>query len=200
MDGVIFLYIHWLLWVIYTFFVQRTKKRLSISAFLLISILAFGLDVPVGKYTINGSALIIFGYSFLILARSQKQIVSACMSLAVAIAYCGALFFESVSPIWIIGPRLWMLSFLAFALVYFMSRFTMTRIGIWGIGAVFGETLFTTYINELGYEKIIGNPMFLDIYAVVLLFFTIAATGSFIIESLEGMVSHRIKRKVGVKP
>lgn len=200
MDGLYFLYINWMLWVVVYFFLSKVKKRLWISSSLLLLIITSSFDVQISEVTISLANLLIIVGSFIIIAiHSRQHIRTTCLALSVCIGYVGALMWEMVSPVWIFAPRFLIYSVLACMLMLLISQSMWLRIAIWGLGSSVGEIVYSLLLMDYGFQDPVGDPAYLDIFSLVILLIVITSIGGRVMNWVEYTITELVKRKAGIK-
>ncbi|MYL32732.1 YphA family membrane protein [Pontibacillus yanchengensis] len=200
MEGIYFYYTSWFLWVMFTFLSNKTSTRFYASLLILLLLNSVSYSINIGSYNISLTAIIIIVSSLVILSLQKQQVKAVVISISIGLGYTGALFWEAVSPVWLVLPRLLLVTLLAYLLVYVAVHQIWMRIGVWGLGSVLGEVIYSIYVGEMGYREPIGEMAYLDMYSLVI--FMVLTTTSFlyVVNEVEGMITQRIKRKVGMKP
>lgn len=199
MDGLLFYFIAWVCWVVLTFFIRKTQVRYWLSFVLLGIILLANLTFTITTIQISYALVLILFSSVVILASQKKHVRSILSSLAITAGYTGALIFETVSPVWLILPRLLLLAFLSYLLMILITSSLWLRVGIWGVGLSAGECLYSLLLKDFGVKESIGELAYLDLYLVVVFMMVgIHYTLNFF-HHLEHSITVRLKRKVGVR-
>nr|WP_161783089.1 hypothetical protein [Pontibacillus yanchengensis] len=188
------------MWVVLTFLSKKTPTRWYASFLILVLLNSVPYTFQIRSYTISLAAIIIVVSSLVILSMQKQHIKAVIISISIGLGYTGALFWEAVSPVWMIFPRLFLITLLAYLLVYVAVHQTWMRIGVWGLGSMLGEVIYSVYVAEMGYSEPIGEFAYLDMYSLVI--FMVLTTTSFLylINELETIITQRVKRKVGIKP
>lgn len=199
MDGLFFLYINWMLWVVLFFLMPNSQMRMWISNCLLLLIITSSFEVQVSPISVTLANLLIIVVSLFIIAiHSRQHIRTACLALSVCIGYVGALMWEMVSPVWIFAPRLLIYSVLAFMLMLLISDSMWLRIAIWGLGSSVGEIVYSFLLIDFGFHEPVGDLAYLDIYSLVIFLIVITSIGGKFLNWLENTVTDLVKRKAGV--
>lgn len=199
MDGYLFLYITWLLWVLVVFLMPKSKKNLWVSITLLLCVISNSFNVIIGEVTISATiALIIIG-SVIVIAMHGKQIRTTWLALSVCIGYVGALMWEMVSPVWVIAPRMIIYAVLSFLLMFLITNEFWLRIAIFSLGSSVGEIIYSCLLLDYGIYEKAGDASYLDIVSIVIFMLVVTYAGSKWLSWFENTITQVVKRKARIK-
>ena len=161
-EGVLFYWFCWIFCVITLFFLKKNKARTFFSFWILISIICSSQYIKLDYYSVSLAFIIIYIGSFVIFSNLSNKIYHFIASFTMMIGYVGLLLFEKNSPIWLIGPRMLLISIMTSILISFLSKSFYSRLAIGLIGMCSGEILYSIILGNYHMPKPIGEFVFLD--------------------------------------
>ncbi|MRH42387.1 hypothetical protein GH741_06785 [Aquibacillus halophilus] len=142
---------------------KKNTYRIYLALWVL-SLIAFSSsELFVGNTKINVSIIVLYIGALLLLASTSSRILNVMRSLCFVFGYVGLLFWEQISPVWLIIPRVIMIPFLGFILLILLTKNNVERIAIWCLGVTTGEVLHSLILNSYGFNDYIGDMAFFDI-------------------------------------
>ncbi|KGP93301.1 hypothetical protein N780_12605 [Pontibacillus chungwhensis BH030062] len=198
-QGLIFYYLCWGLWVVATFLMSKTRKRIVASMYVLILLISSGSSWELFRYSGSYAVLVILVFSMHIILHYQKVFYPTLASLFIGVGYAGILLFEKVVPVWMMMPRLVIVGVLSFVVVSMLVEPVFLKIAVWGFASALGECLYTIILSGYGYAEDVGDWAYLDVYSLVCSLVILNSGFVKVSEILEQTVTNRIKRKVGFR-
>lgn len=174
MEGVIFLFSTWGMWIVSTFIVERkVPYRVHLAALALLLIILFDLNVQIFSMTISAPAclLLLIGYVYTSMLSAGKKFYMIFSVLIIMMGYAGFLMLEMYDPIWLIVDRRIILLFFIFVVAYFLFPHSfLSRLVFVLLGMVQGEILFSFILASWHIPYLVGGGGALDLIAAILLF------------------------------
>lgn len=167
-EGFYFYWLLWMLWIFFFFFYPKTVIRMKWIVGILIIVALSGLEISLDSLTINCSMFGLILLAGLLMSEQSHSYFLTLCSFSFSIGYTGLLFFEQISPVWMVFPRLWLFSFLFTLVLLFISSKFIEQTSILTLGLVMGDLLHSFIIYSYGMEKLIVGLDFLDTWATAL--------------------------------
>src|SRR5699024_5511924 len=163
-EGVLFYWFCWIFCVITLFFLGKNKGRNFFFFWIFISIFYLNPYINiVSFYYICSLTFIIFFLGMLVIfSKLINKIYLFIASFTMMIGYVCLLLFEKDSPIWLIGPRMLLISVITSILISFLSKNFYSRLVIGLVGMCSGEILYSIILVNYHMPKPIGEFVFLD--------------------------------------
>jgi len=162
-EGVLFYWFCWIFCVITLFFLEKNKARTFFSFWILISIICSNQYIKIDYYySVSLTFIILYIGSLVIFSKLSNKIYHFIASFTMMIGYVGLLLFEKNSPIWLIGPRMLLISVITSVLISFLSKNFYSRLAIGLVGMCSGEILYSIILVNYHMPKPIGEFVFLD--------------------------------------
>lgn len=160
-----FFWVSWGFWVIATFLMQRSAKRLKITVGILVMIIASPYVISIFEFKISLTGIFLFGTLFYLAARIErmKSVYLFICSFIIMLAYVCFQLFALFDPVWILFSRNWMLALLILFLSIFLQGNKYYRIIIAMLGSLQGDFLYALILQKHTFPYIIGSLSFLDV-------------------------------------
>ncbi|SDJ67202.1 YphA family membrane protein [Sediminibacillus albus] len=198
MDGLLFYWISWILWVIFTFLLKKTKVRFYLSVWILLLLSCSNTVVEILDYKVNIAIFVSFVCAILYMAKSPDWMYQLFGSLCMTFSYIGILLWELISPIWLFVPRIIIIPFLAMIMLYFIADNLIDKCMIWCLGLTSGEILHGLIMNSYGFQPVIGERSFFDLMFVGIGFQIIAKLIMIIKHNTENLLQS-LERKLKMR-
>ncbi|MGG0716681.1 hypothetical protein ABE096_03655 [Robertmurraya massiliosenegalensis] len=168
MEGIIFLWLFWMYWILATFFMAKNRTRLFISITILIAIIfsTYSIEVLGMKITLTTLYLLLISYIFMAKQKERKGIYLFIASFIIMLAFTTFHLFELYDPVWIIFNRNMMLAFLLTYLTLLLYNDLKFRIVILICGTIHGEFLYAFVLKNITSSYLIGSFAFFDVIAL----------------------------------
>lgn len=168
MEGLTFYWVSWGGWVIATFFMQKGARRLNISLWLLIMIIASPYTISMFELKMSLAGIFLFGTLFYSAAQIDRPMAAYLFicSFIIMLTYVCFQLFELIDPVWLLFPRNWMLAVLLVSLTVILQGDKYFRIIIVLLGSTQGEFLYALILKKYSFPYIIGSFSFLDVTAL----------------------------------
>ncbi|WP_342432141.1 hypothetical protein [Neobacillus sp. FSL H8-0543] len=166
MDGSLFYWILWSLWVYLTFIMNKQHPlRFGMSACILVIIILSDVHFTVGGYQVLASGVFTLVLSYIILGKEKNGVLlyAIICSVIVTISYVTFRLFEIFDPVWIIFPKIWMMSIGLLFLGILLQNTLKRRLLIIICGTMHGEICYAFFLNRFQFSYPIGALPYLDI-------------------------------------
>ncbi|WP_102345759.1 YphA family membrane protein [Bacillus sp. Marseille-P3661] len=172
MEGIVFYWFSWIAWVFSTFFMKKGKKRLILSAAILLFIIGSNHIVRISSISINLTFLLLILFTLSVVSinvRGWTLIYFLISSLIITMGYVGFHLFELFDPVWLLFDRNLMLSVAMVYLTLMLLKDSSHRMMVMIIGVCNGELLYTYILSRFSFPHEIGSFQFLDVMAIMTL-------------------------------
>lgn len=169
MEGLIFYWISWMVWIMATFFMARTNKyRFLLSAWVLCLMIMSPLKVNILNFEIGIAVLFLLASLYVFAGRLKKlsKLYFLFCTFILMMAYVTFHLFELFDPVWVIFSREWMLSVLMVYMAVLLQKNRMLRLPLILLGGIQGEFLYAFILKSFSFPYTIGSLAFLDIMAI----------------------------------
>lgn len=169
MEGIIFYWTFWVLWICTTFFMSRTNpKRVKYTVIILISII-------LSSHSIHflGLEVSVVSIFFLFLAyfevgkmKGKSMAYFLITSFIIMLAYGSFQLFELFDPVWLILDRNWMFAVVLTYMTIMMHKEVFKRVIAIIFGSIHGEIVYSLVLDVYSMEIPIGSLQFLDVISI----------------------------------
>ncbi|MCM3566775.1 hypothetical protein [Neobacillus mesonae] len=170
MEGSLFLWFFWSVWVFVTFLVDKKNPyRLKLAAILLIVIFLSNSYFSIGTIEITWSGLFLLLCSYFFISNEKVIIIiyhSIC-SLIISIAYVSFHLFEIFDPVWLIFKPEWMISICMWCLAVLLQKNLKSRIIIAVSGTLQGDFLTAFILGKLQIPYSVAAFAYLDVCSII---------------------------------
>ncbi|MDC3413065.1 hypothetical protein NC797_09820 [Aquibacillus sp. 3ASR75-11] len=166
MDGLLFYWISWLMWIIITFLMPKRKTRTWLAVWVLCTIILSNTYIETIDIRLNASIGILFLGAILLLSTRQRWFYLTLCSIFLVFGYNGLYLWEKISPIWMVFPRTVTIPFIGLIVVTFLTKGLYEKAAIWILGSSMGEVVYSFILHGYGFQETIGDKSYLDIIAV----------------------------------
>ncbi|CDQ39791.1 YphA family membrane protein [Virgibacillus salexigens] len=167
-SGLLFYWFSWMLWIIIVFMMKKNQMRSYLSFAILIIIISANVILSFQIYTVSLSYLGLVITAVLWMIQLQHLAYLLFASFTLSIGYAGILLWEKNAPVWIIMPRVILISFAIILLIVLCTKYTKERFAICLTGLTFGELMYSLTMSSYGFPEIIGDLQFFDILLFVI--------------------------------
>ncbi|WP_156289245.1 YphA family membrane protein [Oceanobacillus salinisoli] len=171
-TGILFYWFSWIFWIIVTFLMKKGVLRTLLAYWILFTIIGSSFYFQLGYYTISLSIIILFLGAIVLLSKQPRTLYHLFSAFTISIGYTAMLFWEKLSPIWIIIPRILLISILIGCLTSILSKAYLGRISVCLFGMIAGEMIYSVILSSYGLQEEIGEMLFLDTLFCTLLLLT----------------------------
>ncbi|MUK87256.1 hypothetical protein GMD78_02420 [Ornithinibacillus sp. L9] len=168
MDGIYFYWFSWIIWVVVTFFMNKTKKRTFISCWILLSITTSNVYVTVYQYDMSLTFVSILMGGFFLFSYIPRTTYHLFCAFTMMIGYSSILIWEGQAPIWLFMPRYILIPLIAILMVCLLAKGLYPRIAIILVGICSGELLYCHMLSDYYISKVIGEMVFFDTLLIIL--------------------------------
>ncbi|TFJ93802.1 YphA family membrane protein [Lentibacillus salicampi] len=168
-SGLLFYWFSWILWVIVTFFMKKSRYRAILACWLLLLVLCSEFHISFEPYEMTLSYLVILSGALMLHARIPGIFFHLFVSFTIMIGYTAALIWESHVPLkHFFSPTLAISCFL-FVLIVLMTSGLWHRLACGLLGMAGGEMLYSLIIANYSILDVTGDKRFLDLVSVIIL-------------------------------
>lgn len=172
-DSVLFYWFCWILWIIVTFFMKKNRLRTCFAVWILIFII-FSDDYIVWEgISISLSYVIMLFGTVVFIAYFSNWFYLFFASYIVCIGYAAFLFWETVSPVWMVLPRNFMIVAFTVIISTILVKNYLSRISVSLFGMLFGELFYSLTLIGYGLPVAIGGMSLTSVLATTLFFITL---------------------------
>jgi hypothetical protein len=164
-EGIVFLGIAWLVWIIATFFMKRNSiDRSKISFMVLILIILSPFQFSFFDFQLNTAAVTLYLYLLkeVIQLKNKIGLYLFITSFIIMLAYVSFLMLELYDPVWVIFDRKWMIGIILVYLCLLLEGNKKLRYYTILIGTLQGEWLFSLILNRFSFSYPVGTYAFFD--------------------------------------
>ncbi|WP_400242027.1 hypothetical protein AB3U99_14565 [Niallia sp. JL1B1071] len=165
MEGSIFLFCTWFIWIITTFFLHKDNpKRTKYSMYVLIAIVLSPYKWEWHEISCSVLLLSILIISFFYTGRLRWKtaIYIIVSSFFMMLAYTTYELMAIIDPIWVFLPDPWLKVSILFVLVILLHKNIVCQILTLLIGSITGEILLSSILRNYQMEYYIGSMTFFD--------------------------------------
>jgi hypothetical protein len=171
MEGSMFYWIAWTLWVYLTFILKRdhaNRLLLSASALIVIILADFQITIIGLKFHAGGLFLLIISYVSLYKMKRRFILYYFVSSMIVTIAYAAFRLFEIYDPAWLIFNEKLMIGVFIAYLAAILEKTLRGRFIIMISGTMQGEILFAYILKKYHFSFPIGSFEYLDVFSLTM--------------------------------
>ncbi|WP_147405166.1 hypothetical protein [Oceanobacillus bengalensis] len=151
---------------------KKSYLRTWFACWILLCLIGSQFYIFIYHYTISLTFVIMFIGAVCLLASQQKLIYHLFSSFTVTIGYAALLYWEKVSPIWLVFPRILIISIIIGFIASSLASKYITRIAVCLFGVLSGEVVHGLTLDYIGLQETIGEWLFLDTLLSALLLLT----------------------------
>jgi hypothetical protein len=168
MKGLYFYSFFWMIWMIATFFMKKTRQRTMLAAISLITIILSSVSLYIGSFHVTLSFLFLFFVSCYFAAKQtrRKLLYLVIAALTIAFAYTSIQLFVLFDPVWIWMDRTWMIAVMLFIICFLFYENIQLRLLCLIIGSCQGEVLYSIISKRVAFSYVIGSFSFLDTISI----------------------------------
>lgn len=199
MEGILFLWVSWGLWIYTTFMMGKNEKgRFRYSFILLCMICLFPYHVTLFSYEVYATYIFLVVLTFIyirLLGLRQKLYMLICI-LTVAMSYAGIGLIAIYDPVLMIIESHLISALLSMSIGFiFYSSIKKIEILFLAVlaGTMAGEVLLNVTLNKIGFGESIGSHLYLDMTACMAL---VTITWK-IIHAMNGLMSSKLSPNKG---
>lgn len=165
MEGYLFHWISWCIWI-YAMFIMNRKHpfRYPLAYGVLIAILLSTINVTIFNMNIVIAIFPLWLFACFLLAKFRgKTLIYLCIC-AIIMSFSGATFFIMAlfDPFWVVIDLIWLEGIFATILTTLLVSGLWERISIFLIGFIHAEFIYGFILNSLQIDYNVGNFLFLD--------------------------------------
>ncbi len=190
-SGVFFYWFSWILIIWILFFMTKNNKRKILAYWLLFIIICSNLHLTVGYYSISVSFLLIFTGSAIWIIAQQRFLYQLLCSFTVAIMYAAIHFWLHIAPVWLFLPITVIIPLSCSLFIVLLVKKPLYRKAICLFGICSGELVYSITMTGYGFYRTIGEIIFFDYIAGILLIFTVLAILHKRAAKLNSLIKHK---------
>lgn len=170
MEGLMFYFISWSMWVYLTFIMKKEnplRVKLSVAVLTCIS-LAAAVPITIGRFEVSaiGLFMLIVTYMALRQENSKTLLYFYICSFILTIAYVTFCLFEIFDPVWLIFNKDWMLAVCLGYLAILLQKKLRGRLLLLISGTMQGEILYAYILGKYNFHYSIGSFAYLDAFSL----------------------------------
>lgn len=176
MEGILFYWIAWMFWIMVIFFMKRdSKERFTLALSILLVIIASPKMITIFGLHFSFSCLFLYLLLLYVLVKQERMMIFSIFLSAfiVMLAYACFHIYELFDPVWLLFPRIWMMSGLLVALSIILQTKKSFRFLVLLLGSIQGDFLYSLILKKYSFPYTIGSFSFLDIASLSAIFLTI---------------------------
>jgi|SRR5690625_1706202 len=174
-SGLFFYWFSWIIIIWILFFMEKNSKRKILAYWVLLIIIGSNLYITVGYYSVSVSFLLIFAGSVIRLITQPRFLYQLLCSFTVAIMYAAIHFWLHIAPVWLFLPVTVIIPLSCSLFTVLLVRESLYRKAICLFGICSGEMIYSITMTGYGLHRNVGDIIFFDYIAVILLIFTVLA-------------------------
>jgi hypothetical protein len=169
-EGLIFYWISWTLWIYLTFILQKKNPyRLKLSVFILLLIITANVHFLVLGFEIYGGGLFLFITSLYMMGLEKRRtivyyFICSCIMM---MAYVSFHLFEIFDPVWVVFRKEWMMTIVLCVLSLLLQKSLKGRLLIIACGTIQGEAVYAYILSKYPFSYPVGAPEYLDIFMLI---------------------------------
>ncbi|WP_138416932.1 YphA family membrane protein [Aquibacillus sediminis] len=163
MDGLLFYWICWMIWIYVTFIMKKHRLRDLLALWLLFILIFSSNEIMLGNISINMAVFVLFFGALLAFSFLSNWLKSLLYCLCLVFGYIGILFWEQISPVWMVAPRTIIITIIGFFFLLILTKQYVKRCIIWCLGLTTGEVIHGLIMNSYSMQETIGDMAFMDI-------------------------------------
>ncbi|MCA1054654.1 hypothetical protein LCM10_06615 [Rossellomorea aquimaris] len=175
MDGFLFLWVAWALWIYMTFIMgKHTKGRFMYSFIVLSMICLFPYHITIHSYVVHLTTLLLAMIAILHIRNDglRKKLYMLVCAMTIGMSYAGVGMIAIYDPVLMIIDSHMITAFLSMSIGFlFYGRIDQLRSMFLSVlvGSLMGEMMLSISLSKIGFVQIIGGPVYLDILAYMIL-------------------------------
>lgn len=172
MDGSLFYWIFWLIWVYLTFFFKKQNSwRIKLSAIILVVIIFSAQHIHIAGFDLSVSSIFLLFTAYATLHSEKTHILLYFFicSFIVMIAYVSFHLFEIYDPVWLIFNKEWMMGVCIAYLAILLQKELKGRVLIIFSGTIQGEILYAYILSRYDFPYAVGSLACLDTLSLTVL-------------------------------
>ncbi|QDP40475.1 YphA family membrane protein [Radiobacillus deserti] len=170
MEGFLFLWISWMIWIIVTFLLPKTSTRTVCAIFILSTISLSSVYIVLDGLTIYVSIMVLFICGLWLISETGHWLRYILTSTAVGLGFTGYLFWEQIMPVMLLLSRNIVIPFIASLLLFFITKNARDQLAVWISSACLGECIHSFILHGYGVNTSVGELRFLDVICTTIAF------------------------------
>lgn len=187
-NGLLFFYLAWILWIIITFIMPKTKTRTVLAVFILLCLCFANHYIEIGIPVSVTFLILLLGLVYYLFKRPKTTYYFIC-TLTIATGYAAMLLWEANTTIWLFMSRDILIPGTIVCLSIFLTNGRYNRLICSMLGLCLGDIFFKLTIYHFSFKDMIGDMAFLDIISVTVILHIMIILISLIKEKLYANVS-----------
>ncbi|WP_461180663.1 YphA family membrane protein [Virgibacillus kimchii] len=172
-SGLLFYWFSWILIISILFFMKKNNKRKILAYWVLFVIICSNFYQEIGFYHISVSFLLIMTGSAIWMIKLPRLMYQLLCSFTVAILYTAIHFWLHIAPVWLFLPIIAIIALSCSLFTVLLVKEAEYRKAICLFGISCGEILYSITMSSYGFQRSIGEMVFFDYIAGILLIFAI---------------------------
>ncbi|SDC12334.1 YphA family membrane protein [Shouchella lonarensis] len=190
MDGTLVYWLGWFVWVIGTFFLQKSQQRILLCMCVLALLAFLPWVISFGTWSISLGYVFSLSVGYLFLRTfSFKQLLHTWfVTMCIAGAYIGIFVLIQNDPVLLLIDFPYIVMCCMLIVAFLLAKKTTIRLCSIAIGMLHGEAVQAYIIGQQGYMYTVGSLAFFDIWAMSLVSGASLSFVFFLIEVLKQRV------------
>lgn len=165
MEGILFFWFAWMLWLIPTFFMEKeNRNRLKYASILMFAMILYPYHFSIMGLEVSVLIAVQLMTAFLYTSKLKlsKQLYIVLTSFMTVLAYCSFQLLSILDPVWLLIDKGVLLSAMLVILSIVLHRTIASQILMMIIGSSVGEILYGYMLHYYNMDIGIGTPAFFD--------------------------------------
>lgn len=171
-EGFLFYWISWILWIIITFFMPKGRMRTSFACFILLFIMCSDTSIKWNGITITLSFIVLL-FGLLLFHRIARSFYLMFASFSTCLAYTAILFWAKITPVWLFMPRSILIPLVINTIVIMLVKDFYDRLAVGLLGMAIGELYFSYILASYSINDPMGGMTFMEIIVIFIMLHTV---------------------------
>ncbi|ASK63328.1 hypothetical protein CFK37_14770 [Virgibacillus phasianinus] len=169
MNGLLFFWFSWLIWVYITFIMKKGKERTFFAIWTLLLISGSSFHFVMFGYKLSLGYLFLVIGAMVMVASTKRLFYHLFSSLTLMVLYMTIKVWENFFPIWMILSKSFVIPFMMVFIILLLVKGFRNRVSIGLLGICSGELVYSFILSSYSLPEPVGGYEFFD-YVVVILF------------------------------
>lgn len=177
MNGYIFYWVAWLIWIIIVFLKSYKHIHYAIICWLFLLMITLNSYIYLFSFYISIAFIILFIGLIIIYSNGPINFFRLLTTFTLINIYISLNIWQIVAPIWFVLPAIIIIPFMMSMGAIFLSPSYKERFIHILVSVTFGELFYRLVLNSYYLTNEIGTPLFFDYLAVSFLFIMVVYFG-----------------------
>ncbi|MFC4557398.1 hypothetical protein ACFO3D_04145 [Virgibacillus kekensis] len=166
-NGLIFYWLSWMLWIVITFFLNKSFIRTMAACFTLAMIFLAETYINLMSLKISLSYILLLGLLIVFQAKKKQLLLHTFTAFSVAVGYMGTLIWVNFTPLNLFFPSDAVIFVVLLLLISNIISKPKSRLVAGSLGITVGEIGYSLISIYYGYKDIVGDMGFFDLLTPV---------------------------------